>query len=191
MKTNIKIIIMTMALVIFAFNFVYADDDLDNANSGPGVGMDASTYDFSNVSGNIYGATAMTNGIQGNYVADAGGVEGVSPTYTENTILNPIDNYNAVDMSPTSNYQFAEYSLHSIKDGGPGTGVKTNELGQAMLYNDGGPGMNVTTNNYANDGSPITQESTANPENYFDMIANGGPTSGEAAISYKKNKTTE
>lgn len=181
MKINMKII-MALILIMSVFNLAYANDT-DSDNIGPGIGLDASTYDFSNVVSNIYGATS--NGISGYYESMAN-TYSVAPTYTENTIENPIDNYNDVDMSPTSNYQFAEYSLHSINDGGPGTGVKTNELGSSMLYNDGGPGMKINVDYSTND-APNTTTNTANPENYYNIIANGGPTSGEV-ISDKKNK---
>ena len=179
MKTNIKIISI-LFLIVSMFSFAYADDT-ENANVGPGIGLDASTYDFSNVAGNIYG-TAI-NGIYNYNTSDSATLD--APTYTESTIINPIDNYNTVDMSPTSNYQFAEYSLHSINDGGPGTGVTTNELGNPTLYNDGGPGMGLNVDYSTND-APNTTANTANPENYYDIIANGGPTSGEVAISNKK-----
>ena len=156
MKNFLRMSMVVMTIVaLVSVNFAEGDE-----NGGPGIGMSASTYDGSSGS-RIYGYGTL-NGITGAAVDESNGGTGVAPTTVENNILNPIDN-SLINMGPTSANN-NNYSIHSINDGGPGTGVTTNELGNPTYYNAGGPGANIITT--TNDGSPTVTISTVDPSNY-------------------------
>ena len=133
----------------------------------------------------IYGYGNTITGIQGNAVNEAN-TNDVAPTSVENNIVNPID-YSTIDMGPTSGYYGVQGYLHSINDGGPGTGVKTNELGTPMYYNDGGPGMGLQTNTYVDPG-PIYAGITTTNIDPSNALNNGGPNANNFVGSSKADK---
>lgn len=177
--TMILLLVMIFNILILGVNFAV---DIGDENGGPGIGMAESSY---NNNGAIIYTDGRVTGITGDYVSASNTTVGTAPISVESNIQNPID-YSTIDMGPTSNYYQGNYSLHSIDDGGPGTGIITNELGNPMRYNDGGPGMGLDVK--TNDGTgPKVIYNNITPEY---ALTDNGPSSSTEGYSKKKITTS-
>lgn len=167
MKKTIKLILL-ITLVTMAFANVAFAEEIGDEFGGPGIGLNQATYDGSLGTSKIYGYNPIA-GFEGAVVSSANVMNNAGPTYVDSTVAVPVNNA-AIDMGPTSGYLYGNYSLHSINDAGPGTGVATNQLGNPTYYNIGGPGIGITASSGQTIGPEVNQ-SMVNPEDYLNMIS--------------------